>query len=275
VDTESSEHGPRRTLLASTPQGTGRNPLRHRSSSPRSHPLAALAKAAAVCAPSTVSGPIRMVGGLANAMDTSHLGFPRGTPDLHRTIVIGLLQGVTDVFPISSLGNSALVPAWLGGELVETGHAAVERRISLSRVHVHRRGDRAETSLPDTAIVVAVVVGENTDNVFGGVRLRALVLSATGQPETSKTGEASGASTFGRQPLSASHSDSRAPGSIKQPEVEPHTVVPPRTGPARCVLCVVSVAVEPTEQSLLVLPPTPVSCRAVDNCPCPVCRPAS
>lgn len=30
-------------------------------------------------------------------------------------IVIGLLQGVTELFPISSLGHSILVPAWLGG----------------------------------------------------------------------------------------------------------------------------------------------------------------
>jgi undecaprenyl-diphosphatase len=30
--------------------------------------------------------------------------------------VIGLLQGVTELFPISSLGHSVLVPAWLGGD---------------------------------------------------------------------------------------------------------------------------------------------------------------
>lgn len=30
-------------------------------------------------------------------------------------IVIGLLQGVTELFPVSSLGHSVLVPAWLGG----------------------------------------------------------------------------------------------------------------------------------------------------------------
>ncbi|GAA1236164.1 undecaprenyl-diphosphate phosphatase [Oryzihumus leptocrescens] len=29
--------------------------------------------------------------------------------------VIGLLQGVTELFPVSSLGHSVLVPAWLGG----------------------------------------------------------------------------------------------------------------------------------------------------------------
>ena len=29
--------------------------------------------------------------------------------------VIGLLQGVTEMFPVSSLGHSVLVPAFLGG----------------------------------------------------------------------------------------------------------------------------------------------------------------
>jgi undecaprenyl-diphosphatase len=28
---------------------------------------------------------------------------------------VGLLQGVTELFPISSLGHSVLVPAWIGG----------------------------------------------------------------------------------------------------------------------------------------------------------------
>ena len=32
-----------------------------------------------------------------------------------QAIIIGLLQGVTELFPISSLGHSVLVPAWLGG----------------------------------------------------------------------------------------------------------------------------------------------------------------
>ena len=31
-----------------------------------------------------------------------------------QAIVIGLLQGVTELFPVSSLGHSVLVPAWLG-----------------------------------------------------------------------------------------------------------------------------------------------------------------
>lgn len=41
-----------------------------------------------------------------------------------QAIVIGALQGVTELFPISSLGHSVLVPAWLGGswsDLVTSG----------------------------------------------------------------------------------------------------------------------------------------------------------
>ncbi|MGE5408788.1 MAG: undecaprenyl-diphosphate phosphatase [Syntrophothermus sp.] len=33
-----------------------------------------------------------------------------------QAIVIALIQGVTELFPISSLGHSVLVPAWIGGE---------------------------------------------------------------------------------------------------------------------------------------------------------------
>lgn len=33
-----------------------------------------------------------------------------------QAIVIGLLQGATELFPISSLGHSVLVPAWVGGD---------------------------------------------------------------------------------------------------------------------------------------------------------------
>ena len=39
-----------------------------------------------------------------------------------QSFVIGLMQGVTELFPVSSLGHSVLVPAWLGGsweQLVE------------------------------------------------------------------------------------------------------------------------------------------------------------
>ena len=33
-----------------------------------------------------------------------------------QAVVIGFLQGATELFPVSSLGHSVLVPAWLGGD---------------------------------------------------------------------------------------------------------------------------------------------------------------
>src|SRR6476469_7534266 len=32
-----------------------------------------------------------------------------------QAIVIAVVQGVTELFPVSSLGHSVLVPAWIGG----------------------------------------------------------------------------------------------------------------------------------------------------------------
>ncbi|MGZ6839643.1 MAG: undecaprenyl-diphosphate phosphatase, partial [Frankiaceae bacterium] len=32
-----------------------------------------------------------------------------------QAISIGVLQGVTELFPVSSLGHSVLIPAWIGG----------------------------------------------------------------------------------------------------------------------------------------------------------------
>jgi undecaprenyl-diphosphatase len=43
-----------------------------------------------------------------------------------QAIVIGLLQGVTELFPISSLGHSVLVPAWLGWDKLVTAQSAGE-----------------------------------------------------------------------------------------------------------------------------------------------------
>ncbi len=43
-----------------------------------------------------------------------------------QAVVVGALQGVTELFPISSLGHSVLVPAWLGGswsDLVTQGNS--------------------------------------------------------------------------------------------------------------------------------------------------------
>jgi len=43
-----------------------------------------------------------------------------------QAVVIGLLQGVTELFPISSLGHSVLVPAWLGWDNLVTAQSAQE-----------------------------------------------------------------------------------------------------------------------------------------------------
>jgi undecaprenyl-diphosphatase len=45
-----------------------------------------------------------------------------------QAIVVGLLQGFTELFPVSSLGHSILVPAWIGGswEQIVTGQASKE-----------------------------------------------------------------------------------------------------------------------------------------------------
>jgi undecaprenyl-diphosphatase len=40
--------------------------------------------------------------------------------------VIGVLQGVTELFPISSLGHSVLIPAWLGWDTLVTAQSAGE-----------------------------------------------------------------------------------------------------------------------------------------------------
>ena len=47
-----------------------------------------------------------------------------------QAIVIGLIQGVTELFPISSLGHSVLVPAWLGWDRLVTAQSADEGAIS-------------------------------------------------------------------------------------------------------------------------------------------------
>jgi len=43
-----------------------------------------------------------------------------------QAIVIGLLQGVTELFPISSLGHSVLVPAWFGWDKIVGAQSADE-----------------------------------------------------------------------------------------------------------------------------------------------------
>jgi undecaprenyl-diphosphatase len=36
-----------------------------------------------------------------------------------QAVIIGFIQGITELFPISSLGHAILIPAWLGGSLKE------------------------------------------------------------------------------------------------------------------------------------------------------------
>ena len=43
-----------------------------------------------------------------------------------QSIVIGFLQGVTELFPVSSLGHSVIVPAWLGWHTLVQGQSANE-----------------------------------------------------------------------------------------------------------------------------------------------------
>jgi undecaprenyl-diphosphatase len=43
-----------------------------------------------------------------------------------RAIVIGLLQGVTELFPVSSLGHAVLVPAWFGWDDLVNSQSAAE-----------------------------------------------------------------------------------------------------------------------------------------------------
>ncbi|HEV2348047.1 MAG TPA: undecaprenyl-diphosphate phosphatase [Actinocrinis sp.] len=43
-----------------------------------------------------------------------------GTVSYFEAIVIGLVQGVSELFPVSSLGHAVLIPAWLGGSWAST-----------------------------------------------------------------------------------------------------------------------------------------------------------
>jgi undecaprenyl-diphosphatase len=54
-----------------------------------------------------------------------------------QAIVIGLLQGVTELFPISSLGHSVLLPGWLGWDNLVRGQSAGESFYLAFLVGVH------------------------------------------------------------------------------------------------------------------------------------------
>lgn len=54
-----------------------------------------------------------------------------------QAIVIGLLQGVTELFPISSLGHSVLLPGWVGWDSLVHGQSADESFYLAFLVGVH------------------------------------------------------------------------------------------------------------------------------------------
>src|SRR5450631_2532912 len=59
-------------------------------------------------------------------------------------VIVGLLQGVTELFPVSSLGHSILIPALIGGDWARNLNMAADGSPYLAflvAVHVaHRRG---------------------------------------------------------------------------------------------------------------------------------------
>lgn len=55
-----------------------------------------------------------------------------------QAIVIGILQGVTELFPVSSLGHSVLVPAWLGWNTLVAGESADKSFYLAFLVGLHR-----------------------------------------------------------------------------------------------------------------------------------------
>ena len=74
------------------------------------------------------------------------------TPQMHQlsyfhAIVIGLLQGVTELFPVSSLGHGVILPALFGwNDLVDAAVAARELLPRLPRRPARRHGGRAASS---------------------------------------------------------------------------------------------------------------------------------
>jgi len=75
-----------------------------------------------------------------------------------QAIVIGLLQGVTELFPISSLGHSVLVPAWLGWDKLVTAQSADESFYLAFVVALHVA----------TAIALLIYFREDWVRIIGG-----------------------------------------------------------------------------------------------------------
>jgi undecaprenyl-diphosphatase len=75
-----------------------------------------------------------------------------------QAIVIGVLQGVTELFPISSLGHSVLIPAWLGWDSLLKGQAADESFYLAFLVGLHVA----------TAIALVVFFRRDWARIIGG-----------------------------------------------------------------------------------------------------------
>ena len=64
-----------------------------------------------------------------------------------QAIVIGILQGITELFPVSSLGHSVLIPELLGWHSLVAGQSADESFYLAFLVGLHCRDrDRAASS---------------------------------------------------------------------------------------------------------------------------------
>src|SRR5260221_6259683 len=75
-----------------------------------------------------------------------------------QAIVIGLLQGVTELFPISSLGHSVLLPAWLGWDSITKGQSTESPYLAfLVALHVA------------TALALLVYFREDWNRIIRGV----------------------------------------------------------------------------------------------------------
>jgi len=75
-----------------------------------------------------------------------------------QAVVIGLLQGVTELFPVSSLGHSVLVPAWLGWDELVTAQSGDESFYLAFVVALHVA----------TAIALLVYFREDWVRIIGG-----------------------------------------------------------------------------------------------------------
>src|SRR5207249_5556025 len=75
-----------------------------------------------------------------------------------QAIVIGLLQGVTELFPVSSLGHSVLVPAWLGWDNLVSAQSASQSFYLAFVVALHVA----------TAIALLVYFREDWVRIIGG-----------------------------------------------------------------------------------------------------------